>query len=282
MSSKRPENEKLPTNIRRAPKGRRGYQVRYYDDQGKRRTKTEPTLADAAPSSRPCRPTFSRGTWVAPEGGRVLFGKYAWHVENIHGKRRANTKERDETVLRSRLIPAWGDHPIGRITRLDVQAWVDELIAEGLAPSTIHKVFRLFARVLDEAVDDQLIGASPCRKVKLPEIEVAERFALEPEHVQALADAVPDRYRALVLTTAATGLRWGEVVGLKVRRVDMLRRELNIAETLVEILERLLRVRAPQDEEVRRHRELPRRPHGRARSAPRAVRGAHAQWRARP
>jgi integrase len=115
-----------------------------------------------------------------------------------------------------------------------VQAWVDELLAEGLAPSTVQKVFRLFARVFDEAIDDGNIGASPCRKIKLPEIEIEERFALEPEHIQALADAVPDRYRALVLTTAATGLRWGEVVGLKVSRVNMLRRELDIAETLIE------------------------------------------------
>jgi integrase len=62
-----------------------------------------------------------------------------------------------------------------------------------------------------------------------------ERFTLEPEHVQALADAVPGRYRALVLTAAATGLRWGELVGLRVGRLDMLRREIDVAETLVEM-----------------------------------------------
>jgi integrase len=134
----------------------------------------------------------------------------------------------------SRLIPRFGARPIGRIDRLEVQAWVDELVDE-LAPATVHKIFRLFARVFDESVEDQLISSSPCRRIKLPPIERHERFTLEPEHVQGLAGAVPDRYRALVLTAAASGLRWGELVGLKVGRLDMLRREIDVAETLVEM-----------------------------------------------
>lgn len=61
------------------------------------------------------------------------------------------------------------------------------------------------------------------------------REALEPEHVLALAEAVPDRFRALVLTAATAGLRWGELAGLRVQRIDMLRREIDVVETLVEL-----------------------------------------------
>jgi site-specific recombinase XerC len=43
--------------------------------------------------------------------------------------------------------------------------------------------------------------------------------------VTALADAIPRRYRALVLVAAYTGLRWGELAGLRVKRVDLLHRQ---------------------------------------------------------
>ena len=83
-------------------------------------------------------------------------------------------------VLRTRLLAAFGDRPIGRTTRLEVQSWV-------------------------KALDDGILAASPCRKISLPPIVRSERFTLEPPHVQAIAAAVPDRFRALVLTAAATG-----------------------------------------------------------------------------
>ena len=78
-------------------------------------------------------------------------------------------------VLRTRLLAAFGDRPIGRTTRLEVQSWV-------------------------KALDDGILAASPCRKISLPPIVRSERFTLEPPHVQAIAAAVPDRFRALVET----------------------------------------------------------------------------------
>ena len=51
------------------------------------------------------------------------------------------------------------------------------------------------------------------------------RFATVAQ-VTALADAIPRRYRALVLVAAYTGLRWGELAGLRVKRVDLLHRRI--------------------------------------------------------
>jgi len=224
-----------PPGLREAPGGRPGYQIRFRDPDGVRRTETYLSYSQAKAELQARQGEVRDRKYVSPERGRVLFGAYAVLVERAPRDRRANTRERDEMILRTRLIPGFGTRPIGRIDRLAVKAWVDALVAEGLAPATVHKIFRLFARVLDEAVEDGLITVSPCRRIKLPSIVRGERFALEPEHVQAVADVVPDRYRALILTAAATGLRWGELVGLRVGRVDMLRREIDVAETLVEM-----------------------------------------------
>ena len=55
------------------------------------------------------------------------------------------------------------------------------------------------------------------------------RFATVAQ-VTALADAIGPRYRALVLVAAYGGLRWGELVGLRVRRVDLLHGRVTVAE----------------------------------------------------
>jgi len=51
---------------------------------------------------------------------------------------------------------------------------------------------------------------------------------LTVEQVAALASAVPRRYRALVIVSAALGLRQGEACGVTVDRIDFLRRAITI------------------------------------------------------
>jgi len=59
------------------------------------------------------------------------------------------------------------------------------------------------------------------------------------EQVHKLADTVADRYRALIYTAALAGLRWGELAGLRRRRVDLLHRTIRVAEQLLEVNGRL-------------------------------------------
>jgi integrase len=59
------------------------------------------------------------------------------------------------------------------------------------------------------------------------------------DQVAELADAVGPRYRALVLLAAFGGLRWGELGGLRRRRVDLLHRTVAVAEILTEVNGRL-------------------------------------------
>jgi integrase len=53
--------------------------------------------------------------------------------------------------------------------------------------------------------------------------------------VAALAGAIDPRYRALVLMAAYDGLRWGELVGLHVKRVDLLHGRVTVAEQVAEV-----------------------------------------------
>ncbi len=101
-----------------------------------------------------------------------------------------------------------------------------------------------------------MIPRNPCRlkgasTERPPEIEVAS-----PEQVSALADAVGDHYRALVVVAAYGGLRWGELAGLQRRHVDLERGVVIVEQKLSEV-NGILEITAPKTAAGRRSVALP-------------------------
>lgn len=171
------------------------------------------------------------GSYVEPGAGNRLFRDYAesWHRSQVH---RPTTVAQVENHLRNHILPTFGERTIASIRPSEVQAWVRDR-TEVLAPSTVEVVFRIFAAILNAAVDDQIIDRSPATGARLPR---QAKHQVEPptvEQVTSLIDAMPERYRALVVLAAGTGLRQGECFGLTVDRVDFLRRTVRVDRQLV-------------------------------------------------
>jgi hypothetical protein len=59
--------------------------------------------------------------------------------------------------------PAFGRSELARIIAIDVRRWLTAMRATKLSPSTVAKAYRLLARVLGAAVEDGILGRSPCR-----------------------------------------------------------------------------------------------------------------------
>ena len=89
-------------------------------------------------------------------------------------------------------------------------------------------MYRIVASVFRAAVLDRVVAVSPCVSIRLPKVDRPKIQPLEVEQVAAVADAVPVRYRALVLLAAGSGLRVSEACGLTVDRVDFLRRTITV------------------------------------------------------
>lgn len=124
------------------------------------------------------------------------------------------------------------------------------------APRTTRKVGQVFGQVMAAAVDGGLIAVSPCERVRLPDGSDFEPRFLTPGEVATLADAIDDRYRALVLVAAYGGLRFSEIAGLRRRTVDVLRGRLQITEVAVEAGGRIT-FKPPQSKAGRRGVSLP-------------------------
>jgi integrase len=114
-----------------------------------------------------------------------------------------------------------------------------ELERDGVGASTRAKSYRLLSRILGTAIESGYLARNPCTiRGAAAEPAPEMRFATVAE-VAALAGAIPQRFRALVLVAAYTGLRWGELAGLRVKRVDLLHGRITVAEQLLEVRGRL-------------------------------------------
>ena len=73
---------------------------------------------------------------------------------------------------------------------------------------------------------------SPCRNIRLPAVGRSKRHDLTPADVAKIAEVMPDRYRPMVWVGGVLGLRWSEVIGLKVGYLDLAGGTLTVAESI--------------------------------------------------
>ena len=217
-------------SIDKRPDGRYRARWREYPG-GPQKVRHFPRKGDAERFLDAIRGDLARGVYVDPAGGRMPFQTYAeqWRSIQVH---RPTTAAQVETYLRLHAYPTLGGRPLGAIRRSDIQSWVKDL-TRVLAPGSVELVYRWASTIFKAAVGDRLIASSPCNGITLPKRNDGEVVPLTVHEVDALAAAVPDRYRALIVFAAGMGLRQGECFGLTVDRVDFLRRQVRVDRQLI-------------------------------------------------
>ena len=118
------------------------------------------------------------------------------------------------------LEPVFGDRKVVDVRRSDVAAWVAQASKAGVGAPTIKGCIELLSAIFEVAVFDDLIPANPASRVRLPRHSPRVVRWIEPDEVDRIVDQLAEPYALLVALAAGTGLRWGEVAGLKVESVD--------------------------------------------------------------
>ena len=224
-------------HVRRAPSGR--YEARYRSVNGIEHSQRFTTKREAQRFLERIGAEQQRGDWCDPSGGRIRLGDWIeqWSATTVH--LRPSSQARDESYIRNHVLPTFATIPIGRITQLDVRAWVADLSASGLAPATVQKSYQTLSKILRSAMDANLLPQTPCRNISLPRVERKEMRFLTPAEIARLASAITPRYRALILLDAYCGLRLGELAGLRRSRLDIDGRSVRVAEIAVEVRGRM-------------------------------------------
>ena len=215
--------------------GRTSWQARWRDPTGSQHSKNFPRRVDAERFLVTVEARKLEGNYIDPRAGRIRLGDFAEQTTTGWVNRRDSTKARDESYLRSLVLPVFAEMPIGAIGFYDVQEWITDLVTDGYAPATICHAYQLLGRICNDAVTSGLIARTPCRDINLPKIQDTEKRFLSPTEISNLADTIQPRYRALVITAAYTGCRVGELIGLDVDRYQPDNRIIRIERSLAEV-----------------------------------------------
>ena len=179
------------SHVRRIPNGR--WEARYRGSDARERSKRFSTKREAVQFLERIGTDQQRGEWRDPGHARIRLDDWVkeWWATTVN--LRPSSRARDDCYLRNHVLPVFGTTALGRITQLDVRAWVADLAASGRAPATVHKAYQTLSKVLRAAVDGGLIAQSPCRSVQLPKIETEEMRFLTPTDIARLAASMTDR-----------------------------------------------------------------------------------------
>ncbi len=133
------------------------------------------------------------------------------------------------------IKPHIGDIPLNKLTTLDLQRLYKKLLSEGrvdrieahgqpkdLSPKTVRNINHVISSALTFAKEQRLIVSNPANGCSLPKLEHREIMTLTADQLQAfLREAKESGIYELYFIELATGLRGGELLGLKWEGVDL-------------------------------------------------------------
>ena len=216
-------------------KHRGKYRARYRDPVGRVTSRTFPRKADAERFVREMEVQVSRGAWIDPRSADQPLA--AWAVEFLDLARRLapKTQETYRRDLQRYIVPRFGAYRIGSIPAAEIENWLNDEVAAGVAPSSVHRHYRTLRRALQVAVEKQRLQVNPCDRVEPPRVPKREMAFLDWEQAVDLAEAHRPRFRALIYLAVDSGMRWSELVGLRRVKVDLRLRKVRVTEQLLKL-----------------------------------------------
>src|SRR5215218_4561009 len=195
---------------------------------GRKYKEVEKKLAEA-------RGDAARG--ITYDTGSITVGDYliGWLADSVRNTVRQRTYERQESIVRVHLIPSIGREKLKTLTPAHVRSLYRSKLDTGLAPRTVLHIHRTLSKSLKQAVMDGMIPRNVTAPVKPPQARREEIRPLNRDQVCDLFEAVrDDRLEAMYIVAVTTGLRRGELQGLKWEDLDLEAGTLQVRRTLSE------------------------------------------------
>ena len=158
------------------------------------------------------------------DADNLKVGEYLdrWLEDSVADTVRPTTFERYEQIVRVHIRPALGKLKLKNVTPAHVRGLYREKLEVGLSPRTVQYIHVTLHKALKQAVADGLIPRNATEAVKPPQVRKEEIRPLTAERVKTLFEAVrDDRLESLYILAVNTGLRQGELLGLKWGDVDL-------------------------------------------------------------
>jgi len=182
------------------------------------------TKQDALDWGRAQETDVKRKVFVNPSDGRKLFGEWVAEWQEIMDVSEMSVQTYSSR-LNSVILPEWSSTPIGDITSMSYKRWQQQLNRR-FKPNYVKGIEGLMRMLLDDAVEEKLILSNPMpspskrRRGRHTAVEADDDYVwATPRQVRLIADNAHTlrglQWQVMILTVAYTGLRMGEVAGLR-------------------------------------------------------------------
>lgn len=222
------------------PRGERTWLVRVYlgrDSQtGKRKYKgytVHGTKREAQAFLAKLVTEIEAGTYVEP--AKLTVGEWLekWLESYAKPTLASTTWETYENNVRVHLAPALGGVTLQKLSPVHIQDLLASLKARGLANWTVHGVYKVLHKSLNDALKAGLVPRNVADLVNKPKQDKKPRPTLDPEEARRFLEvAREDRLYALYVLAILHGLRRGELLGLRWADVDLEAGRLSITQAM--------------------------------------------------
>jgi integrase len=146
---------------------------------------------------------------------------------------RVGTYVGNRVLVHKHLIPGIGHIKLQKLTPQQVQSFYATKLKGGASSSRVRQMQGVLHKALDHAKDIKLVGFNAAEGVKLPKYEKYKPQVLTPEQARLLLNKARERGLETVLAMAVgTGMREGEILGLRWSDIDLVKGALQISHTL--------------------------------------------------
>ncbi len=155
-------------------------------------------------------------------GSNITLNEYmnAW-LENRRLALREKTAYQYSSILKNHILPVFGETRLRDLKLAEIENHYSRLIENGKGPRTVHIVHNILHASMEKAVKHGLIVRNPAHGATLPSYPRDEMRVLDPTQISRFLDAArPSQYYALYHLAITTGMRLGELLGLKWSDLD--------------------------------------------------------------
>lgn len=180
-----------------------------------------------------------------------------WLCDVVAPSVRPRTLTSYAQLVRLHLTPALGRVPLAKLTPQHVQKFMNDKLAAGLSARTVQYLRAVLRRALSQALRWNLVARNVATLVDAPKMKRKAVRVMSPDEVTLFLEALRgQRFEALLILAISTGLRQGELLGLRWVDVDLAASVVHVRHG-IQRLNGKLTLTEPKTERSRRTIRLP-------------------------
>ena len=206
--------------IRQRPDG--VWEARLTLHDGKRKSLYAPTEDALLTKLRQAQRDLEVGVDLSADNLTVGQFLDKWLAASVKPSVKTKTYITYESLCRTAIAPRIGSKKLAKLTALDLQTLYTNLADAGLSPRSVHHVHRVLHRAFVQAVRWKILVRNPCDGATSPRAPRAELTIWSPQEANAFLVATREHpCHALYVLALTTGMRQGELLGLRWRDIDL-------------------------------------------------------------